>query len=601
MRAFGIELKREIKKVVPFFLVFLILSIVLTQNGIIKIKAIYEEEKEFQKLENQLVNGYISYHQYAAYGMRLKYSPKQISALFVETSPFLDITAFIDIGFKLYLYKEIFSNNAVAQKGYLDTSWFLKIIGSFLVLIWGWKTFRDKDYLKFLISKHGKRVKPEILMSRIAIIFLGVLVIYGQILIQFVINGHSIDAGNVGVFLWVVFLVYVIWFSFAAFMGTESTRNKKILTAVIWITLVMILPEGVRFYFDKAAKSMIKCKYVHESKKADIVKQVEKEALAKSERYPYKEQKFKSDVESAKRFLNIQRKEIDSLEKQVITLSERVVRNYQFISTLNFMTFLQSTEWEVSSQGYNGFLKFHKYMLEVQRNFLKHIYDKLYFKAPYYGPVKPFLKNEETIFRFKSELPDFFWFGVMWCLAIIFLLMWSNCWKLDKVLFKDEREKINDLELILSGGEKNVLLSGYKPLRQHIYNSFIGEAELKGKLTTMKSKEVNGSLYLYKKTKMDARFTPDEMRKLLNEQGEKIEGRENWEILFTHAKKENRVLILMDFFEGCKNKEIKKIVEFIKINKLLALIITNNTHLACWLVPAEKILLMTGDETVSLN
>jgi hypothetical protein len=600
MNVFRYEFKRSLKQISTYFIVFLAISVVLTQIGAKKVKSIYQEEVNFKNLESKLVKGYVSYHQYGVYGIRIKYRPAPISAIFTETTPFWNMTAFFDMGIRLYIYKEVSPDNTIAQNGFLDLSWFLRVIGSFLICIWGWKTFSDKDYLKFLISTQKKWVKTEIIMARVTIILSGIMLIYLQIIIQYLVNGFSIDAVHLGVYILVVFLVYVICLLLASLMGIESTKKKKILIAVIWILFVMLLPELVKYYFDKVARIEIGNKFVHELKKADVVMKVEKDAFKKAERFTFKEKKkkYEVNVESAYKYWNEDSKELERLEKSLIGLLKIVVKKYQFISSLTPITFLNSVALEVSSQGYRGRIEFNKHVLKKQRGFLKYIFEKLYFKAPNYGPVISFINEGENIFSYRSTLPGSFWFGVVWSLMIIFLLMWLNCRKLNNVLFRDEPEKINNMECNISEGDIKVLLTGYEPLKQHVFNYFAGKVDFKGDIVINTSKEIEGCMefiYLYKKEKMDNQFTNNDLVKLLSE-----EGKEQWEIIFKYAEKYDKILILDEFFNGRNDRDTEKILEVINHNKLKSLIITSNQYFAFEIAQYKNIFIMQNDESVYL-
>ncbi len=598
MRIYKLLLKKRFKKAVIYFGILLLISIILTQLGIGKIKSIHQEEKYFSNLENQLVERYINFHQYGGYGIRLKYSPEPIAALFAESAPFLNINAFMDIGVRLYIYSELSPDNALDQKGYLDFFWFFAVVGSLLVSVWGWNVHNDKDRMKFLTSINSRRIFVWKLLPGLTLIFLGILMIYGQILVQFWINGYSIDAVHLGVYLGVVLLAYFVWFSFAAFMGCGNQKNRKIYFAIIWFVLVMLMPEIFKMYFNREAKVIITCKYNHELKMVEILMRFEKKAFAKSERLITKEEKFKVSVESAGEYLRFDAKELERLQKELLNSLEKEIGKYNFICQLTIMTFLKTAAVEISAQGYNGYQRFNLYALNMQMKFLKFITEKLYFKAPFYGPVHSFQKEGENIFRFRSTLPRFFLLGLFWHLSLFLVVIWMNLRKSKEFLFYQEPEKINDLDLSITEGTPNILLTANKELKQHLFSYFEGKTELKGELTIKTSKEVKGSgfIYLYKKAEMDADFTPDEMRMLLDEHGEETE---NWKIIFKHAKRTGKILLMVDFIDGLRKSEIMEVVDYIKKEKLMSLLITDR-DIAFKLVPGNKILYMPNDNSIEI-
>jgi len=579
MRIFRHEFKRNLKQTLLYCIVVLLVSIILTQIGINKMTNALDEEKDFITLEKKLVESYISYHQYGAHGIRLKYSPTPITALFSESIPFFNMTAFIDIGIRIYLYKEVTTNNAIAQNGYLDLNWFLKIIGSFLVLIWGWKTFTDQNYLKFLISIQRKYVKIQILLAKILFLLLILVIISGQVLLQFFINGYFVDVHLI-IYMSIVFIVYVISLLISSYMGMKNTKKSKIILALIWIIFTLILPDMLKFYFEREAKSIIECKFVHELKKADILSRLEREAFEKAQRYPRPEQKFKVNVESSKKYLANGSKKMEKLEKQLIILLEKVIKKYQFFSSITPVTYLNSVGWEISSVGYRGYLNFYRYILETQRRFLKYVFKKLYYEAPRYGNVVPFLKEGENIFKFNSSMPNYYWFGMLWCMIFIFIMFWLNCHRFNKILIYPN-SGIEEQELIIKKGEINILLTMDCKRRHNIFCYFANQDSI-------------DFVYLYKS--MDSIFKKKEIKNLLNEYSDE----ENWKTIFNHAKKNGKVLILTDFLDEVRKLKREDIIKYIKEEKIRALLITGNHLLACSLVPGDEIQLFPNDRTVDI-
>ncbi len=595
MKAFRYEVKNY-KQIVTFYIVFLFISLVLTQIGISKVKNLYSEEQEFITLERRLIDSYGTYYQYGAYGIRLKIHPSGISALYVNSAPFI-IESFLDSGTRLNFSKAVTYDNAIEQNGYLDYSWFISVIGSLLIVVWGWGTFRELDKIKFLISIAGRRVKSEMLLARAVIILAGLLILLAATLLQFYLNGLGIDVVYLGMFIGIVYLNYLFWLVLSAYLGIINSTKRIITMAVIWLGLVMMLPEMEKYYFHKQAKTVVESKYKHDGEKFEILMRYEDEAYKRSQRYETKEEKKVADKNSVEQiYKKIEHPKLVKLEQQLISNLEGVVQNYQFLSSLTPMTFLRSVGYEVSTAGYHGYTEFSKHTIETQKQFMYYITDNLHLKFPNYDKVKPFIEGKGHIYYVRSTMPQYCWFGALWLITQICLLMWSLNKKFDKVLFKNEPEKLGELEMKIKRGKINILLTGNCALKQHLFNYYAGDRELDEKITLQIDEIIeNNFAYLYQKEEMD-KIPPKNLAKLLSEK----EDGENWKIILNYAERMRKVLILEEYFKNSNDNEIKKIVDHIQQKKLNGLIITNDKRMACWLIPADKIQIMANDESLGI-
>jgi len=133
IKAFRYEIRRDVRNIAVYFLFFLLASICLLQIGISRLGVAYQEETDLKALEMKLTDRYINYYQYGVYGIRSKIHPEEIAAMFNNSSPFLNTIAFFDVGVRIYFSDTVSTDNALDSNGYIDFSWLLMIVGSFLV------------------------------------------------------------------------------------------------------------------------------------------------------------------------------------------------------------------------------------------------------------------------------------------------------------------------------------------------------------------------------------------------------------------------------------------------------------------------------------
>jgi len=599
MKAFRYEFFRNCKKLKIYFLFYLLISVVLIQIGIIGVKNIYNEEKGLINLERILTERYINYSQYGSYGIKLKMNPDGIAALFINTSPFIDIETFIDSGVRLNFTKVITPDNAMGQNGYIDFSWFIIVIGSLLVTVWGWETYRDKKLIKLLISIAGRNVKFEIMVARAAIILIGVLVLLLVSTVQIMINGLDVNVLYISIFFGIAFLNYLFWLILSSYIGIIRSTKRIITLAVIWLGLVMMLPELEKCYYHNYAKSVVESKARHDEKKIEILMKFEENALKEWQKKATQEEKMEADKKSAAYYKKVEHPKLVNLEKKLISSLKEIVKNYQLISALTPITFMKSTGCEIAT-GYNGYLKFYTFTLKKQREFMLYILDHLYFMTPVYGKVTPFIGGEEHLFSVESSLPKYSMLGLAWLLVLIGLIMWLNKRKFDEILFCYDHDKLGILDLLIKEGEINVLLTGNEIIKQNIFNHLSGATSTMINLKIIAENKIEGRnnlVYLYKE--MD-KIPLNELEKLFYKNNE-YKKSEFWKIACEYSKSRKSILIFDEYLDDLKKYQRKEILEHIRINKILALIITNRREMAFSLVSGDDIMYMCEDNTIDLG
>ncbi|MCP4213857.1 MAG: hypothetical protein GY765_04330, partial [bacterium] len=185
------------QKVIILVLFFLV-SIYFIQSGILQYKDNLEESKRFLEFEKIRGNNFNYYGQYGTYGFRVLYQPCPLSALFNNAGIIsTNLNAFIDAGERMKIYESFKGRNVfIGYTGiFLNLSGFLLLFGSLLTLYYGLDAYCNKDFIKFLVSIKGNRniVFGFILLTRLLMVFCGVLLIGLVAGLLFLLNGLAFD------------------------------------------------------------------------------------------------------------------------------------------------------------------------------------------------------------------------------------------------------------------------------------------------------------------------------------------------------------------------------------------------------------------------
>jgi len=412
-------------------LIFIILSIVISQVGIAKYKLEVENHYEFKELERKKIDRYVNYHQFGAQGFRLLVASSALMSLFYNSTTLGDTQSLIDSGVWLRLYETKIGKNLFERPtgGTLDFSWYLLIPASLIVIPWGFFSFRPREYLWSLMNytKAGN-VYWGIMLGRILIVFTILALTTVIIYVQFLVNGITLSGREILsllVFLLTSTLVLVFLLGISAGLGAvENWVKGGIIAFCSWFIIVMLWPEILNVVFSKKAEANMKSIYKHEMQKTDKLMEFEKEALKHTGRYETIPEKIESDRLMAEHYRDNVFKDIEKIELEMIEKTEKNAGEFHFWSIFNPVTFYKSTNNELSSKGYNTYIKFYKENQKIQKGFLRFYFNKRFYEN--YSKVEPYLKEGENIFPASPGLPAYFVGGlVVGFLYIVFALVFS--------------------------------------------------------------------------------------------------------------------------------------------------------------------------------
>lgn len=512
IRVIKLELRRNVNKTgIAIFIIFVFFAVLINNASITILKNEAEKKEQFIEVETQKIENYFAYSLYGMIGFRTFFSPSNISPIFQNSTSLTNLQALIDAGARLnfnrpeigeYIFKKPTGGN-------LDLSWYLLVIMSIFILIWGWFSFRNTEYLKFLMSfcdSGLKCVYLGILLSRIFLTIISLLGLTLIIWLQFVLNGIILNTDEItSLLLFILVLTFVMIFLLilGSIFGTiKSIFKGALFTFLCWLVLVLLWPEFLNLMFSNRAKDNIKSVYNHEIEKLKIMTAFEQMAIKYSSK---KEDSKKADKEMSEHFLANESKKIEMLESQMIEKTEKYAKKFHFASIINPTTFYKSVNNELSSKGFNSYIDFYKENKQKKRDFIRFYFEKR--MQPATGKVEPYLSGEKYIFNAKSSLPEYFGAGLILNFIYILILLLYSYYRFNRIIFPQPENTESFKELAFNFNSGGYLAFRYditdNNLPDQLFNAFMGKAgKFSGKIS------VDGESILSTVEKQDFVYLP---------------------------------------------------------------------------------------------
>lgn len=491
MNVMNLELRRNIKKgSILSLAAFVLLAVIILQIGVNKYKIGIEQQEQFLEIEQKTAKKLLNYMQYGTIGFRVILDPSALISLFYNNTAFSDLVGIIDSGVRLRLNEPKIGPNTFKNPtgGSLDLSWYLIIFGSLFILAWGFFTFRNKGYIRFLMNFAGpKSVYLGILLGRVILLTIVLAILIAVVSIQFLVNGidlTGIELFGLLVFMSLALLVMVFLLVIAAGLGAvENWVKGGVVTAFFWLVVVLLWPEMLNLAFSYKSVGVIKSTYKLESEKMDKLMNFEREALKESDRYNTKEEKLESDKRMAEHYWNNIYEGIEQLDIRTINHITLLAKRFHLLSLFSPVTFFKSVNNEISSLGFNGFLELYKGNREKKRGFLRYVFDKRFYKN--YSTVSPYLPKGKAIIAAKSGLPNYFGIGMITNLFYILLALFFAYLRFIKYIFPTvSKESTIDTSLFFNRGELAHVCFNEPYLKDPFINVFLGQSTgIPGKIT----------------------------------------------------------------------------------------------------------------------
>jgi len=421
------------KKILGIYILFLILSLYFVQIGINQYKSITDNKQRFLDLEKMKVKQYQTIGQYGTYGFRVLFIPSPLSLFFANSSTISQLTSNVDSGERLNIYNSFKGQSIFAEKvgGFKDFSGMQLLLGSLLILFFGYEALIHKDYLRFTIGYVSyQRLYFSIIFFRMITFIFLFLLTSSLSLILIKLNGIDFfndDWIKLGIYLATVILLLTFFFFLGTIVGSFRSRLTGFAMAFIsWFGLVFFIPGVVSAITSSQADNIISDYYM-ELEKLKLLMEVEKRTKKNVAESPNKDEEVLRQMEN---YWNHEFKEIQAFEKRMEGEMKKNIRLFQKLSFLFPSTFYLSTSDEISSKGYENFIMFFNYLQQLKTRFVRYYLDKKYNLSPppshpeATSPnIEPFTKNQENLFYAQSRLPQGFFIGLSLNLLYIAVLV----------------------------------------------------------------------------------------------------------------------------------------------------------------------------------
>jgi len=477
-----LELKKNFNRYTSAcLLIFLIILIAVNQVGIEKHKVDEKQQEAFIHVQVKLIEGFINYEQYGIFGIDRLLLDCPLISLFYNSSTLTELQANIEYSTRYKLYKPEMGKNLFKRPtgGSLDFSWFFIIFGSLAICLWSFFARSDQEYLMFLHNFTGpRRIYLGIVLGRVLLIVICNFIIVLAARVQFTINGISLTPAEISALVY-FFLAASITMSVLAAVSTrlgaiKNWRKGAVITAIFWIIVVFLWPEVLNLIFSRRAEINMKSLEEYQIQKNKQLLGLEKKALKNTGRFDKQQEKQDSDRISAEIYWNVVSKKIRAIDLQMIDETEEISREFQAASIFNPVTFYKSVNNELGSKGFNSYNRFFRENLEIQRGFLRRVFDKRYYGN--YTKVEPYLPFEKLVVKAEPGLPAYFTAGILLNLFyLVIAITWGSAGFKRSMFPKPEAPGgYEEIELDCQPGNIEVVTSDNEDLYAQVVNVLFG-------------------------------------------------------------------------------------------------------------------------------
>lgn len=419
------------KRNILIVLLLLSLSLGFVQYGVYQHERSLEQKKIFKEIENTKVDQFFNYRIYGTYGFRILFMPDPFSIFFNNSVTIPDMISYVDSGERLKLYKSLKGKNVfeLSKNWFADFSSIILFFGGLLALFYGFESYSNREYLKFLSTiTSKKRVYAGVFISRVILLFLILLVITGCALLLIAINGITVPLNKyLLVFFSEIFFTSLFFFVLGSVFGSNKSMISGIIYSLsLWFVFLFVLPTLLGIYIEKRAEAITPV-YKLEIEKLKIVIEFEKKVIEKIGIQEMEEEVSNPLRELLRGYWEKDFKKILALEEKMIDETREIISLRQMLSSFFPTTFYLSVNNEISSRGYENLIEFYNLVKKIKRAFFEWFMEKVYFSN--YSRVEPFLKGDEAVYHAQPRLPGFFPLGILFTLLWIsgfLLLSYSN-------------------------------------------------------------------------------------------------------------------------------------------------------------------------------
>ncbi len=488
----------------------IVLSSYLVDKGIDDYNKLKQSEKSFIEIEKLMFGRLMNYLHYSFFGVRIMFVPSPAVIFFSEPGSTADLCAKIDTITTMEIFNNLKGKSLFKDHfpGTLRFAGLTLILGCLLAVFAGIGLRRNQEYLKFLTGIcPPRKLLPFLFISRVILVTGSFLFILASQLLILKIRGIVLsphDVNGLLVYTAVSIVILLVFLFSGVFMGGNfSTLKARTAGLITWAVLVFIIPLIINAVIDNDADKLISNHELN-LKKLDIANFFEKDSEMKYGKFNEKELDLFRKL--AEFFYQNEYPKIVSLENGMLLDLEELIDKFQKMSLFFPPTFYTMTCKEVSSQGYDNYILYYRYITRMHREFLRFWIDRVYYHDP--KVMVSFIKGSENLYHGQSRIPRYLFISlglhvfyiIGLCLASYFSYLRLLVRPVDRKAFKNKK----DLIIELQKGKINVFYTHRPAVRDHLYCVFSGRQGphdpgfrvfLDGQPVTGKEK-TRGSIYI---------------------------------------------------------------------------------------------------------
>ncbi len=419
----------------------LALSLYYTYSGTIEYQRFSERKESIIKFEKEKWKYYTNYSQYGGYGFRVLLTPSPLSVFFINSSIFKDVECNVDQSERLNIYHSVKGKNLFSFMGnFRDFSSVIFLFGSLFMLYMGTRLIKSKESLKFQVKMMG--FKKKFLASfffRLIILDLLFVLLSGLIFLVACRRGVplSMETSSNFFIYFSYCLLYLNFFYVAGLFFSVISRFKitvYIWIFIFWIASTFLIPEVKRIFLLEDSQALPATGQMNIAKLKTLMQfEAEVQRLIKGVK-DYNET-IATMQGLAKKYATRGLKLNEEREKNLNEKMEQLIFRHENLAILYPSLYYTCLSNEISSLGYNGYLKFLRHILELKNKFSHFIFDNRHL----YGQenMKPFIKNYENIFKPGSTMPRTMWYGFLTTLLYSILVFFLAYIYLKRIIYHD--------------------------------------------------------------------------------------------------------------------------------------------------------------------
>jgi len=448
------------KKNLLYITVILLVALYATLLAVSDYEHTISSSKSFKKAEIKNFSIMKHYRDYSNFGLRVMSTPSASSIFFsspdILTSLFGSLNSIAELDIHINSRgEELFSGNSDYRIRFSSIVFY---IGGLLVLLLGWKSVRNKEYLKQQLSmvSSPRKLYFCILATRFILLYFTFLFIFAILIGAVCLSKVALTEPDLISFVLfsintlILFLIVFISGVLIGTIGHLPPLPKKILISVL--ILVLILPGIIKTIYPISSPKLLS---------SFELNSIKHNFLDKFEELAIKNHGKRRDNSPEGRRIVVEdywKNYFPLLEKYEISEYNNITERYKKHCQLSLLfptSFFSMSCDEMSSKGYLNYIDFHKYLIDMQRNFIRFWIDRVYYHDP--DVMVNFIKDDENLFRTVSMTPAYFWIGIGVNLFYALMLITMSIILFNRWLFHMGPEEIKKL---VSKKETRITLSG---------------------------------------------------------------------------------------------------------------------------------------------